>query len=46
MKPAYDNVLKIGSQELVPIGEGYRFVIQDVMPETGYKFKFGMVLTL
>ncbi len=41
-QPVYDSILKIGSQELIPIGEHYRFSIKDVMPHTGYKFKFGL----
>jgi hypothetical protein len=42
MIPAYDNIIKVGSQELVPIADYYRFVLQEVMPEKGFKFKFGI----
>ncbi len=42
MKPAYDSILKIGTQDLIPIGDTYRFVIQEIMPHKGFKFKFGI----
>ena len=42
MRPEYDTVLMIGSQQLLPVGNGYRFVIREVMPEKGFKFKFGI----
>ena len=41
-KPAHDSILRIGTQDLVPIGDSYRFVIREVMPERGFKFKFGI----
>ena len=42
MIPAHDTVVKIGSQELIPIGEHYRFVIEEVLPHKGFKFKFSI----
>ena len=41
-RPAHDTILKIGSQELLPIGDYYRFVIRETLPHKGYKFKFGI----
>ena len=37
-----NTVIKIGSQVLLPIADHYRFVIHDVLPERGFKFKFGV----
>ena len=41
-QPAHDSILRIGSQDLIPIGDHYRFVIKEIMPEKGFKFKFGI----
>lgn len=37
-----DTLLRIGSQELIPMEDCYRFVIQEVLPQKGYKFVFGI----
>ena len=37
-----DTLLQIGSQELVPLGDCYRFVIREVLPSKGYKFTFSI----
>jgi len=37
-----NTVLKIGSQELIPLGNRYRFSIHEVLPHTGCKFKFSI----
>lgn len=42
MQPAHDTVLRIGSQDLVPFGDSYRFVIQEVMPHKDFMFKFSV----
>ena len=42
MRPAHDSIIRIGSQDLIPVGGHYRFVIKEVMPEKGFKFKFGI----
>ena len=42
MKPVYDSILRIGSQSLIPVGNHYRFVIEETMPHTGCKFKFSI----
>src|SRR3990167_8094211 len=37
-----NTVLRIGNQELIPMGYHYRFSIRRTMPERGFKFKFGI----
>lgn len=37
-----DTILRIGSQELIPLDDCYRFVIHEVLPQKGYKFVFGI----
>ena len=37
-----DTILRIGSQELIPLDDCYRFVIHEVLPQRGYKFGFGI----
>jgi len=37
-----NSVLKIGSQELLPVGDRYRFSIKETLPHQGCKFKFSI----
>lgn len=37
-----DHILEIGSQQLIPMNDCYRFVIREVLPQKGYKFVFGI----
>jgi len=42
MRPIYDSVIRIGSQEIIPLGDYLRFVIDKVLPCPGFKFRFGI----
>jgi len=42
MKPAYDNIIQVGTQDLMPIGDSYRMVIKEIMPHKGTHGKFGI----